>query len=714
MKKHFYLVILHFTIVVFAILSLTGCEDLFMSPPDQENASQPPASATYTVTFESNGGNSVSSQTLNSGGTVTCPANPTRSYYIFVDWYNDSGLTTLYNFSTPVKGNITLYAKWNPVVIEMVQITAGKFTMGSPTTEVDRSSDETQHWVTLSGFYMSKYLVTQEQYQAVMGTNPSNFKTAVSGESGTPGKLPVERVSWYDAIVFCNRLSIAEGLSPVYRISGSTDPSAWGSVPTSSNAIWNTVEIVAGSNGYCLPTEAQWEYACRAGTLTAYNTGNNTVSVDTGWYYANSGDKTHKVGLKPANDWGLYDMHGNVFEWCWDWYGNYLDATLFNDPMGKVDGSYRVKRGGCWSYGTYTMRSACRTDTSPYACSDSIGFRLVRGAVTVHTVTFESDNGYGATTKSVTSGNTVPRPENPQKSGYFFDNWYSDKALTTVYNFSTQVKGNITLYAKWNPIVIEMVKIPAGIFTMGSPSNETGRFSDEGPQHQVTQSGFYMGKYEVTQEQYHVVMETNLSNFTAAINGENGTPGKLPVECVSWYDTIVFCNKLSIAQGLSPAYRISGSTDPEVWGYPFYNTKWDTVEIVAGSNGYRLPTEAQWEYACRAGTTTVYNTGNTVNNNTGWYNGNSGSKTHQVGLKSANAWGLYDMHGNVYEWCWDWYDIYSGTQQTDPLGPSSGSHRVIRGGSWGHSSFNMRSAFRLNADYPHVMNPDIGFRVVRP
>jgi formylglycine-generating enzyme required for sulfatase activity len=272
-------------------------------------------------------------------------------------------------------------------LVEMVRVTGGTFTMGSPTDEANRSSDETQWQVTLSAFYIGKYEVTQEQYQAVMGTNPSNFKTAVAGEAGTPGKLPVESVSWYDALVFCNKLSVMEGLTPAYSISGSTDPAAWGTVPTSSNATWNAVEIVAGSTGYRLPTEAQWEYACRAGTTTAYNTG-DTISDDTGWYTSNSGSKTHEVGKKPANAWGLYDMHGNVWEWCWDWYGTYPTTTAQTDPVGASSGSNRVVRGGSWDGSARYVRSACRDYYSPSARISSdpsgrvvaLGIRLLRPA----------------------------------------------------------------------------------------------------------------------------------------------------------------------------------------------------------------------------------------------------------------------------------------------------------------------------------------------
>jgi formylglycine-generating enzyme required for sulfatase activity len=217
-----------------------------------------------------------------------------------------------------------------------------------------------------------------------------------------------------------------------------------------------------------------------------------------------------------------------------------------------------------------------------------------------------------------------------------------------------------------------------------------------------------MGKYQVTQEQYQTVMGTNPSNFTAAVSGESGTPGKLPMERVTWFDAIEFCNKLSVLEGLQEVYTISGRTPAS--GYPITNA---TVTADWSKNGYRLPTEAEWEYACRAGTTTAYNTGAAISDNTGWYTANSGSKTHQVGLKPANTWGLYDMHGNVWEWCWDWYGSYSSGAQTDPLGASSGSYRVARGGGWDSSAGDLRSANRLTDNPGNRLN-DLGFRLVRP
>jgi formylglycine-generating enzyme required for sulfatase activity len=231
---------------------------------------------------------------------------------------------------------------------DMVRIQGGTFMMGSPSSEVGHDDDEVQHQVTVSSFYMGKYEVTQKEYQALMGTNPSNFK----GDN-----LPVESVTWYDAVNYCNARSRSEGLAPAYTVSG-------------IDVTWNR-----SANGYRLPTEAEWEYACRAGTTTPYSSGS---SVDVaGWYISNSGNTNHPVGAKQANGWGLYDMHGNVYEWCWDWYGYYPGGAQ-NNPGGAVSGASRVNRGGSWiSYGRY-LRSAFRIDYGPGIRYSDLGFRLVR------------------------------------------------------------------------------------------------------------------------------------------------------------------------------------------------------------------------------------------------------------------------------------------------------------------------------------------------
>ena len=239
--------------------------------------------------------------------------------------------------------------------LEMIRVTGGTFTMGSPSSEPGRDNDETQHKVTLSGFYMGKFPVTQAQYEAVMGSNPSGFTEAVEGEK--KAHLPVENVTWFDAIRFCNKLSEQSKLEPVYTISG------------------QTVTADLGKNGYRLPTEAQWEYACRAGTSTAYSTG--SISEATGWYWETSDNRTHEVGKKPANAFGLYDMAGNVYEWCWDRYGAYATGAQ-TDPEGTATGDRRVLRGGAWPLSGENLRSAYRGVGDPSYKDSFIGFRVVR------------------------------------------------------------------------------------------------------------------------------------------------------------------------------------------------------------------------------------------------------------------------------------------------------------------------------------------------
>jgi formylglycine-generating enzyme required for sulfatase activity len=271
----------------------------------------------------------------------------------------------------------------------------------------------------------------------------------------------------------------------------------------------------------------------------------------------------------------------------------------------------------------------------------------------------------------------------------------------------------------------EMVRVAGGTFTMGSPDTEDDRYDNE-TQWQVTLSGFYMGKTEVTQKQY----ETVIGSLPSSLNSDTyGKGDGYPVYYVRWYDAIVFCNKLSVLEGLSPAYSIGGKTAPDEWGEMPTSTShenyatWNGVVIVANSNGYRLPTEAQWEYACRAGTTTPWHSGDTDDSldDYAWYwdnipsqtSGETGYGTQPVGTKQANDFGLYDMHGNVWEWCWDWYDTYPTTAGTDPVGASSGSYRVLRGGSWFDPARYARSACRDILD-PYSRDYFLGFRVLRP
>jgi len=272
--------------------------------------------------------------------------------------------------------------------------------------------------------------------------------------------------------------------------------------------------------------------------------------------------------------------------------------------------------------------------------------------------------------------------------------------------------GDVTV----SPTSIALAWIPAGTFTMGNPGNSP-------PQRQVTISeGFWIGVYPVTQQQWEQIMGNNPSYFQANPAGGE-TQGRRPVEQVSWYDALVFANRLSILEGLAPAYRIGGSTNPDDWGdapYWVFSEIWDAVEIVPGSNGWRLPTEAQWEYAARAGTTTAFSNGVAdwyediaSLQATGWFHFNSDDMTREVGLRQANPWGLHDIHGNVWEWVWDWFGANPNEAQTDPAGAASGRFRVNRGGSFTHSPNHAGSAFR-SGDAPFGRYNFLGLRLARP
>jgi formylglycine-generating enzyme required for sulfatase activity len=567
----------------------------------------------------------------------------------------------------------------NSIGMKLVLIPKGTFAMGSPETEDGRWENEVQHEVTLTkDFYLGVMEVTQAQYKKVMGENPSDFQgNEIKGDASLslqllsmslseppdilqemadrgelPGRKigghwrferaeiirwvvegwfenpelfpeerlldfqqlldsavkqattdtsshPVEQVSWDEAVEFCKRLSALPDEKKAGRV-------------------------------YRLPTEAEWEYACRAGSTTAFFFGNDTQSLsEYAWFDVNGDSQTHPVGSKKPNAWGLHDMHGNVWEWCSDWYGDYPKKPV-SDPLGPIDGSDRVHRGGCCKTEAADCRSALRTAAPWSSYSSSNGFRLA------------------------ISSPIVPKSASglPQEAA---------KELV-------------------NSIDMKLVLIPKGTFMMG-PESAEGR-TERKTQHQVTLTNdFYLGVTEVTQAQYQKVMGENPSRFqNDKIKGDSSNH---PVEKVSWLDAVDFCNRLSELPEEKKAGRV-----------------------------YRLPTEAEWEHACRAGSKTAYFFGDEAQSLSeyAWFGINGDSQTHPVGSKKPNAWGLYDMHGNVWEWCSDWYSDYPEKPVIDPTGPSKATDHVVRGGSYANEPTGCRSAtwscFRPKDRFLHL-----GFRV---
>ena len=572
------------------------------------------------------------------------------------------------------------------VPLRMRWIAPGTFWMGSPEGEPGSYGDERpRHQVRLTeGFWLAETPCTQALWEAITGQNPSRFKSP---------ERPVERVSWDD---------IQETLK-------------------SLNAEIPELELR-------LPTEAQWEYACRAGTETAIYTGPleilgpfNAPALDAiAWYRGNSGHEfdleegedssdwdenqynhntfadtrlvkagTRLVKQKAPNPWGLYDMLGNVWEWCQDYWSDNYDVSSddpIEDPQGPIEGVNRVLRGGSWYNSAQYVRAAYRGRYDPAFRYSYCGFRLSRGhgAPSQGGPSQEeaASKGGGPGSKRGTSATKVPDPRlerarpsrvetvrNPFEVGLDMSEkptWAKSVELD-----SFGVWANIQLEAS-ESVLFRMRWCPPGAFWMGSPDSDKEAYESEKPRHRVRLTeGFWLAEKPCTQAIWKALGRRNLSEFKGA---------ERPVEGVSWE---------SIQKGLKAL-----------------NERLPGFEA-------RLPTEAQWEYACRAGTDTPrYGALDEV----AWYSGNSGGETHPVGLKMPNPWGFYDMLGNVWEWCQDGLRDYSTQHSASietPLGPiGKGVYRVLRGGGWGLPARFVRAAYRVRYD-PARRYSHFGFRLSR-
>jgi formylglycine-generating enzyme required for sulfatase activity/serine/threonine protein kinase len=584
--------------------------------------------------------------------------------------------------------------------IKLRLIPAGTFQMGSPGGEGEGDEHPRHQVRIMRSFYLGVFEVTQAQYRAVTGQNPSWFsstgggKAAVSAES--TDQHPVETVSWFDVVRFCNLLSEKEGLKPFYEIEGQTVL-----VPD-----WN-------GTGYRLPTEAEWEYGCRAGNPTPYSfAGDPNQLPEYAWYKENSevngNGCTHPVGQKRQNALALYDMHGNVSEWCLDGYGkDYYTELAAADPHGPDGGSQRVYRGGCWLYGPDLCRSAYREGRVPGVFGSDVGFRLALGQSGLRT---DAQAGAGSVASKLELAN--PAENRPPSAGR-----NAAKSVPPATRPATSQPEHLTTRVGQ----IKLRLIPAGEFVMGSPKEEKDSYAPEKPQHRVRiTKPFYLGVTEVTRGQFRLFVDETGYKTEAEKDGKGGR---------GWNEVTKKFEQNPRFTWLNPGFE---QTDD----HPVVNVSWnDAQEFIAWLSNrepkaFRLPTEAEWEYACRASTTTAYYSGDdpetlaTVGNVAdgtakenypGWTTITARDGyvyTAPVGRFRANAFGLYDMHGNVWEWCADWYDAeyYKRSPVDDPRGPAEASHRVIRGGCWVNVPARCRSAGR-NGYQPGYRGTSLGFRL---
>jgi formylglycine-generating enzyme required for sulfatase activity len=608
------------------------------------------------------------------------------------------------------------------ISLEMVLIPGGTFTMGSPESE-ERSGDNErpQHDVTVPSFFMAKYPVTQGQWREIasrtdlkvkldLDPEPSNFQKPYQGIDRW--ERPVEFVNWYEAAEFCKRLSKLRG------------------------------------RNYRLPSEAEWEYACRAGTTTPFYFGETItpelVNYDGNYTYGDGPkgkcrEQTTPVGQFPPNAFGLYDMHGNVREWCADeWHKNYQNAPTDGIIWLNRNKDRSPLRGGSWANSPKCCRSAFRfLYVRRDVHSVNAGFRVVCYVNSYIPPTFEDhefelgEELQESSFEAFTVEQEAPTIEQEVSTVKQFEeelqDWNFEAPTVAVDQLEEELqewsfeastvdqRGGIIYRRPYTAsyfseiiadgISLEMVLIPGGTFTMGSPESEEGSRHNEWPQHDVTVPSFFMAKYPVTQGQWKAIASRTDLKVNLDLEPEPSRFKKpyqdidrwqRPVERVNSYEAAEFCKRLSKLRG----------------------------------RNYRLPSEAEWEYACRAGTTTPFYFGETITPELVNYNGNysygDGPKgeyreqTTPVGQFPPNAFGLYDMHGNVWEWSTDdRHDNYVGA-------PTDGSAWVdimmykittknytrLRGGSWDYDPTNCRSAIRSSYNWRDDRYNNTGFRVV--
>jgi len=482
-------------------------------------------------------------------GIATALSPNTKYYYVFTLYDNDNAfVSNEMSFTTGQIQTDEYCTNANDVSFKMIKVGAGTFKMGQ---SADGENVNPVHSVTLHDYYIGETEVTEELYDAVMGQNTGLFSL----------KLPKDGVSWNACQTFIEKLNQLTG------------------------------------QAFRLPTEAEWEFAAKGGTSSRgyiYSGSNERDNV--AW----NDERLHNVATKDPNELGIYDMSGNVFEWCHDFHDSYNNSAQTN-PTGPTTGYTRVIRG----YDKPVARGSRLPTESGFR--NKLGFRL---------------------------------------------------ALSSS-KLSFSVGG----------VLFNMIQVGAGTFQMGSTM---GR-SDEQPVHDVTLSPFYIGETEVTQELYYAVMGLNPSYF----KGKN-----LPMEQVSWDDCQTFIQKLNDRTGQK----------------------------------FRLPTEAEWEFAAKGGNSSrgyIYSGSNEIDD-VAWYMGNSDNKTHNVATKTPNELGIYDMTGNVFEWCHDFYGSYNNSAQTNPIHgditPGTRVSNVIRGGGWGYSDSNCRITNRGNTA-PENVYFGLGFRL---
>ncbi len=580
---------------------------------------------------------------------------------------------------------------------EMVAVPSGTFTMGTPAWERGSSDERPMHVVRVPSFAVGVYEVTFDEWDACVAGGGCRDQP-VDADWGR-GRRPVIFVDWDDSQQYVEWLSSRTG------------------------------------ERYRLPSESEWEYAARAGTTTPFHTG-ETITTDqanyNGYYLYPSGDRdpfglyrarTVPVGSFGANAWGLHDVHGNVDEWVQDCVNaNYEGAPADGSAWVTGDCRGRILRGGSWIDWPSSLRVANRHRIASDRAAQ-FGFRVARtlggtyGAPTVataianrslaigrdatldlsdrfaddQTLVYEVRSSDAEVVRVNVTGGVLTLMPVAEGSATVTVTARDPDGNEATQTFSVAVGPSVETFRDCDACP-EMVVVPAGTFMMGAPESETGSLDHERPVHAVTVSSFAVGAYEVTFDEWDACVGCRIRP-----HAEGWGRGRRPVINVTWHDAQRYVEWLSSRTG----------------------------------ERYRLPSESEWEYAARAGTTTPFHTGETITTEQANYDGRrlypSGDRdpnrlnrlwrrqTVPVGSFDANAFGLHDVHGNVWEWVQDcWNANYEGAPADGSAWLTGGfcRHRVSRGGSWYDYPSDFRAAVRFRAG-PLARGINFGFRVAR-
>lgn len=595
----------------------------------------------------------------------------------------------------------------------------------------------------------------------------------------TAATCPVDRVSWWDAVTFANALSALHGLTPCYDLTGCSTgglgelTAAGGGCDAVSAscggggtyACASLATTLPACTGYRLPTGAEWERAARAGTRTDFFWGTSTVNAVVelyAWYVENASFRAMEVGQLDPNPWGLFDVAGNAFEWVHDFDGPYPSSPQ-TDYLGPASGTERSMRGGNVSQDAIGVRHSVRISYAPDTRLSDSGFRLARTSLAAPPCPLIDPPANGsvlishryaggeATTvcepKYVVVGDDVrhcgeggvwsgapascePVVRVAAACGSDDECGLNERCVVTA---PAELARCVPVALGASVAPMNFVLVPAGSFVQGT----AGSTGDEIQFVATMSRDLLMSETEITTGQWKTVMAeaARLVSIDAGLipsfherNPRCTTPD-CPLEQVNWYEAALFTNVLSELSGLTPCYELDGCTSGGLaqagagcTGLEYAcdsGTFTCTTAIGAAPdcNGYRLPTESEWERAARGGTTGLYAWGDDSSVATvslyAVYGSNNFGQTSPVGRRLPNPYGLFDMSGLVSEWVNDWYSpIYPVGNAIDPTGEPVGSERVHRGGNLFSPALNVRVADRTSAG-PATRSADRGFRVVR-